>query len=228
MGQVIRKVAQAVLLWAVAGGVLLLVWTPVFRFPQLWLLIGVSVLANVLQPPYALFNGPRTAEDRGTFVQIIWTVYLTQAAALVELVVRRPPSLPFDAGSAVALGLMVGGLALRTWAVVVLGRFFTLNIGVQTDQQIIEAGPYRVIRHPSYAGAALTFVASCVLLRSWAAAALAAIALPLAFWRRIRHEERLLRETFSEYAAYAARTGALVPRVFRIAAHQAAAGRTGR
>ena len=215
MTEVVRKVSQAVFLWAIAVG--LMVWAPVFRFPQLWMLIGISILANVLQPSYALFGGSRTKEDRGTFDQIMWTVYLSQVAALVELVVKKPPSLPFDAVSWVALAAMIAGLALRTWAVVILGKFFTLNLQVQADQKIVEIGPYRVIRHPSYAGALLTFVASCVLLRSWVAVALASITLPIAFLRRIRHEERLLLEGFPEYATYAARTGALIPRMFSLA-----------
>jgi len=61
----------------------------------------------------------------------------------------------------------------------------------------------------------VTFVASCVLLRSWIAAALAAAALPLAFRRRIGYEEALLAATFPEYRAYCARTGALFPRRLR-------------
>src|SRR5438067_6611721 len=36
----------------------------------------------------------RTVEDRGTAAQILWTVYLTQAAALLELIWRRRVALP--------------------------------------------------------------------------------------------------------------------------------------
>ena len=213
MAEAIRKIGQAVRLWAVAAGVLLAVWAPALRLPQLWVLIGISVLANVLQPAYPLTERTERREDRGTFVQIIGTVYAIQVAALVELVVKKPPALPFDAVSWGALGVMVAGLGLRTWAVRVLGRFFTLQIQVQPGQRIIQHGPYRLIRHPSYAGAGLTFIAGCLLLRSWVAAGVAAIALTAAFGRRIRYEERLLATRCPAYAAYAARTGALLPRL---------------
>jgi protein-S-isoprenylcysteine O-methyltransferase Ste14 len=56
-------------------------------------------------------------------------------------------------------------------------------------------------------------VAGGVLLESWIAAALGAIVLAAGFWRRIRHEERLLLARCPAYAAYAARTGALWPRL---------------
>lgn len=227
MSEVIRRLGQAAVLWAVAAGVLRLLWAPALGFAQLWMVIGIGILTNVLQPSYTLFGGPRPEGDRGTFDQIIGTVYLTQAAALLEVVAKRPPRLPFDALSAVALGAMIAGLALRTWAIAVLGKFFTLKLQVQAGQRIVDIGPYRVIRHPSYAGALLTFVAACVLLRSWVAAGVAAIALTIAFRRRIRHEERLLLDTFPEYAAYAARTGALFPRMRRLPRAEAA-GRAGR
>lgn len=203
---------QGLGLWVLIAGPVLAWWPPALRLPQLWLVVGLSLLANVLQPPYRLF-APRPREDHGTFLQIMLTVYLTQVLALVELVVRDPQSLPFGATSWVALGAMLGGLALRTWAVATLGRFFTLPVTVRPAQPVIDWGPYRLIRHPSYLGALVAFVASCVLLGSWIAAAIAAVTLSLAFWRRIRHEERLLETGLPGYRRYSARTGAMLPRL---------------
>jgi len=213
MSEALKRAAQAIVVWGITAAALLVVWAPVLRFRQLWILVGISLLANVFQPSYRPFEGSRTTEDRGTAVQILWTVYLSQVAAIIELVVKKPANLPFDPISGAAFGLMIAGLALRTWSFLVLGRFFTWNVEVQPDQKLIQSGPYRLIRHPSYTGALLTFLASICLLRSWVAATLSAIALPFAFWRRIRHEERLLRETFPEHEQYARRTGALAPRI---------------
>ena len=109
---------------------------------------------------------------------------------------------------------MIGGLALRTWAVVLLGPWFTWNVTVQAGQQLVSRGPYRFIRHPSYTGALITFVASCVLLRSWVVALLAAFTLVLAVRRRIRYEEALLVKTLPGYQAYISRTDKLLPGIF--------------
>ena len=210
----LRKALQAVIVCAVILGVLWFAWPPAIQLPQIWLVMGISILANVLQPTYRLFEGSRTQEDRWTAAQIVWTVYLTQIAALVELAVKQPDSMPMDVVSWSALFILVAGLLLRTWAVIILDKFFTWNIEVRPGQKIIQAGPYRILRHPGYSGAFLMFVASCVLLHSWVSAGLAAAALALAFQRRIRHEERLLKATFPEYEEYASRIGGLVPRIY--------------
>ena len=122
--------------------------------------------------------------------------------------------MPLDLTAWAAFDAMIGGLALRTWAVVLLGPWFTWNVTVQAGQQLVTRGPYRLIRHPSYTGALIIFVASCVLLRSWVAAVAAGCALTLAFGRRIRYEEALLLDTLPGYAAYASRTGRLLPGIF--------------
>jgi protein-S-isoprenylcysteine O-methyltransferase len=210
----LRKALQAFGIWTVVLLVLEAVWPPALHLPQLWIVVFVSILANILQPAYRPFEGSRTPEDRGTAAQILWTVYLTQAAALVELVLRRRVVLPFDLTTWVAFSAMIAGLALRTWAVALLGRWFTWNVTVQAGQELVTGGPYRAIRHPSYTGALITFVASCVLLRSWVAAVLAAFGLALAFGRRTRYEEALLIKTLSGYQAYVCRTRKLFPGIY--------------
>jgi protein-S-isoprenylcysteine O-methyltransferase len=210
---ILRKALQAVAIWAPVLLVLSAVWPPALHLPQLWMVATVSVLVNMLQPAYRPLEGSRTPEDRGTAAQILWTVYLTQVAALLELVWRRRVGLPLDRVTWGALSAMLGGLALRTSAVVLLGPWFTWNVTVQSGQQLVSHGPYRCIRHPSYTGALIVFVASCVLLRSWVAAVVATAALTLAFMRRIRYEEALLVRTLPGYFAYASRTGGLLPRI---------------
>src|SRR5437588_469683 len=101
--------------------------------------------------------------------------------------------------------------ALRACAVVLLDRWFTWYVTVQAGQQLVSRGPYRLIRHPSYTGALITFVASCALLRSWVAAVFAALALVLAFARRIRYEEALLVQALPGYQASMSRTSKLLP-----------------
>jgi protein-S-isoprenylcysteine O-methyltransferase len=49
----------------------------------------------------------------------------------------------------------------------ILGRFFTFDVAVQSGQTVVDAGPYRYIRHPSYAGA-LTLVGLGQALGNWA------------------------------------------------------------
>lgn len=213
MAGFLRKALQAVAIWVPVLVVLLAVWPAALYLPQLWMVAIVSVFVNMLQPSYRPFEGSRTSEDRGTAAQILWTVYLTQVSAILELVWRRRVALPPDLITWSALSAMVGGLTLRTSAVVLLGPWFTWNVTVQSGQELVSHGPYRVIRHPGYTGALIVFVASCVLLRSWVAAVSATVALTLAFSRRIRYEEALLVRTLPGYAAYRSRTGRFLPRI---------------
>ena len=213
LGEPTAKIIQASLICGLILAVLGLVWPAALNLPQLWFVVFVSVLANVFQPSYQPFESSRTPEDRGTARQILWTVYVTQILAVTELVYRRRVSLPLNWVTTISAIMIAFGLILRIWAVVSLGRWFTWNVTVQPGQVLVTDGPYRVIRHPSYTGAWLMFVGSCVLLRSYVAALVASILLLLAFLRRIRHEESLMLATFPEYETYKGTTGSLIPRV---------------
>ena len=56
------------------------------------------------------------------------------------------------------LVLMCAGIAIRQWSVALLGEFFTIDVRVHRDQTVVERGPYRWVRHPSYTGLIMTFV----------------------------------------------------------------------
>jgi protein-S-isoprenylcysteine O-methyltransferase len=215
--EAIAKAVQACLICGLILGGLGLVWPAALNLAQLWLVVFVSVLANVFQPPYQPFESSRTPEDKGTGRQILWTMYFTQVLAVTELVYRRRVSLPLNRVTIVTAIMVAFGLILRIWAVVSLGRWFTWNVTVQPGQVLVTDGPYRVIRHPSYVGAWLMFVGSCVLLRSYVAALVASILLLLAFLRRIQHEESLMLATFPEYGLTKKRPARWFPEFDRLA-----------
>jgi Phospholipid methyltransferase len=89
------------------------------------------------------------------------------------------------AGFAVGMVMLVGGVALRLWSFRVLGRYFTFTVKVSPDQPVVTAGPYRLLRHPGYAGGLLATAGIGVLWGNWVS--LAVIVLPLLAiiaWRR--------------------------------------------
>ncbi len=123
------------------------------------------------------------------------------------------PRLPFrEMASAVGLGAFVTGTLLRWWAIFHLGRFFTVDVAVATDHRVVDTGPYRLIRHPSYTGLLLQFAGVAVALGN--GLSLAVILLPIAgaILYRIRVEETALRSSLGEpYLNYMQRTRRLVP-----------------
>lgn len=115
----------------------------------------------------------------------------------------------------VGVFVLVLGIALRVWAIVVLGRFFTVTVTIQPEHRVVEAGPYRVIRHPSYTGILVAMLGLGLALENWLSLA-ALVLLPLvAILVRIHAEEAALsRALASAYTDYAARTRRLIPGVW--------------
>lgn len=183
------------------------------QHPQLWILIGVGLLASLTQPAYAPIDRDAPPEDHGTSVQIVWTVYLTQCFGVIEAVFfRYPESFVWDALTTTALVLAVSGALFRAWAVAELGRFFTWHVRVQEGQSVITRGPYRFVRHPSYTGALVLYTCTLLFIKAWIGAALVLIFLTIAFTRRIRYEEGLLVSALGdEYVSYSRNHKRLVP-----------------
>jgi len=111
----------------------------------------------------------------------------------------------------VGVAMLLGGLLLRQYAIVTLGRLHTLDVTTRAGQPVVEFGPYRWVRHPSYAGAMLT--AGGILLCSTNWFSLACYLLIVgAYAYRIWVEERALAEDLGEpYRAYMRRTKRLIP-----------------
>jgi protein-S-isoprenylcysteine O-methyltransferase Ste14 len=112
------------------------------------------------------------------------------------------------AGAVVALS----GIALRAWSVKTLGQYFTYVVQVSSDQKVVETGPYRLLRHPSYTGGALTGIGIGLSMRYGLAPVIIGGAMLAAYLIRIAVEERALAEGIGEpYRAYMKRTKRLIP-----------------
>lgn len=113
------------------------------------------------------------------------------------------------------VALVLAGVAFRVWAIRTLGQYFTLTIQVRADQPVIDRGPYRLIRHPSYAGADLALIGIGLTCGNWISTLLFVIPMFVAHLYRIRVEELALLETLGEpYRQYMARTKRLIPFVY--------------
>jgi protein-S-isoprenylcysteine O-methyltransferase Ste14 len=108
--------------------------------------------------------------------------------------------------------LMVIGILVRLWAMFTLGRFFTLTISVLKDQKVVDYGPYRFIRHPSYLGLFLIVIGMGVALQSWGGILVILVIYGLAIGYRIHVEEKyLVSELGDDYIQYMKRTKRLIP-----------------
>lgn len=110
--------------------------------------------------------------------------------------------------------LAVSGLLLGVWGVLAMG-IGRVNVlpDPRPDAQLVARGPYKLIRHPMYAGL-LLFGLALVLAAPiwWRWLIWAALLIDLVL--KLTYEERLLTERFPAYAAYRRRTWRLVPWVY--------------
>jgi protein-S-isoprenylcysteine O-methyltransferase Ste14 len=111
--------------------------------------------------------------------------------------------------------ILLAGLVLRSWSIKTLGAYFTAAVKVSTDQPVITAGPYRMLRHPSYTGLLLAMTGVGLASANWVGVAgMALLTLAGLLWR-IHAEERALLTTLGDpYRAYAAQHKRLVPLVW--------------
>ncbi len=111
--------------------------------------------------------------------------------------------------------LMVIGIIVRQWAIFVLGRFFTVTVSVQENQKVIDHGPYRYIRHPSYLGLFLIVIGIGLALHSWGGILVLIVMNGIAFGYRMHIEENVLvSELGDDYIQYMKRTKRLIPFIF--------------
>jgi protein-S-isoprenylcysteine O-methyltransferase len=161
-------------------------------------------------------KGEANSADRGT-IRALWALIAGSCLAGFLLarhvtVLNWPVKLPIVC---LATLLLVSGIALRIWAIRHLGRFFTVDVGIQQGHHVVEDGPYRFVRHPSYSGSLLALVGVGFLTFNWLGLFLIVTCTFLAYTLRIPVEEKAMLAQFGpQYAEYAARKKRLIPWIY--------------
>ena len=109
--------------------------------------------------------------------------------------------------------MVAAGLGFAAWARRHIGRNWSGRVEVKEDHALVRAGPYRLVRHPIYAGLLLALFGTALAIGEWLGLLAVVFAL-LAMLRRIGAEEQRMRQTFPEYEEYRRATPALIPRLF--------------
>jgi protein-S-isoprenylcysteine O-methyltransferase Ste14 len=155
--------------------------------------------------------GPRSFWVAVVVWVIVATVVLHRAGNIAPGAAIGPGGLVF----AVGIVILIAGAGLRWWAFWALGQYFTFTVDVSPDQQVVTAGPYRVLRHPGYAGGLLAMIGIGVLYSNWVG--LVGYTLPclvIVLWRIHIEEVALLRTAGDPYRLYAAHHKRLLPLIW--------------
>lgn len=184
------------------------------RLPQI--LGAVYLVSELLLTATRRSRGSGMKQDRSTLRMLWIIIFLSVLAALHAVAHWRWAEWEHRRVIAIAGAVLFAmGLALRWWAIVVLGRFFTVDVTIAHDHEIVEAGPYRTVRHPSYTGVLLAFAGFALTLGNYVALVLLLVPIFAAFVRRMNVEEEALSAALGErYRSYMRRTKRLVPYVY--------------
>jgi protein-S-isoprenylcysteine O-methyltransferase Ste14 len=115
----------------------------------------------------------------------------------------------------IPIPLIVAGLVVRWVAIFSLGKAFSANVAIRDSQALYRSGLYSIVRHPSYSGMLLIFLAIAVADRNWLSAAIVLIFPAAALLYRIHVEEAALNQAFGvQYAEYSRTTNRLIPGIY--------------
>jgi protein-S-isoprenylcysteine O-methyltransferase Ste14 len=153
--------------------------------------------------------------DKGSMA-IIWRVIgITNTIAILSaLFIAFPLSMSFPV-QYIGLLIVVLGLILRIYSVLVLGRYFTVDVNISNDHILVDNGVYKFIRHPSYLGSIISFTGFGLSLNNWISFVIIIIAIPAVMIYRIKIEEKALSERFgADYELYKRSTKRLIPFIY--------------
>jgi len=195
------------------------------RFWQAWVYLAVFSLCTLLITAYLIRYDQRllasrvkagpTAETRKSqqILQSLASLFFLSLFIVPGLDFRLhwstvPAVVSLIADTFVVLGFLIVFLVFRE------NSYTSAIIEVSDQQQVITSGPYRVVRHPMYAGALLLLLFTPLALGSWVALPFA-LPLLLVIVVRLLDEERFLVENLSGYAGYREKVGyRLVPLIW--------------
>lgn len=157
-----------------------------------------------------------TISDRGS-IFVLWAVILTSIWVGSWYGETRAHTMFGGAHwlRPVSLGMMTAGLAVRWTSILSLGRAFSVNVAIRSDQKLYRRGLFAVVRHPSYTGMMIIFGAIGLRTRNWVALTILVIPTFAALLYRMRVEEQALKIAFgAEYEEYSKATKRLVPGIY--------------
>jgi protein-S-isoprenylcysteine O-methyltransferase Ste14 len=136
---------------------------------------------------------------------IVWIIFET---ALIMGVGMLPAQFMY-----LGFALVVAGLALRQWAISALGLFWASTVRILKQHKVVNSGPYKYVRHPSYTGAFIFYIGLGFIARSPILIVLTLAVLAPAFAYRIRVEEASLAKHVAGYSEYARSRKRIIPRL---------------
>jgi|HubBroStandDraft_4_1064222.scaffolds.fasta_scaffold11726_4 protein-S-isoprenylcysteine O-methyltransferase Ste14 len=189
-----------------------------YTSPYAWIFWAVFLVAYV--PEFLVVArakpAPGDKTDRGSMTLIIIASWLAVPATFwvapwSRFALRNHRVTWFALG----LAILLAGSALRRYCFRTLGRYFTGNVKVQSEQPVIQHGLYRFVRHPSYTGGMLMYFGTGLALTNWLSVLIIVGMGIVTYSYRVHVEENALGKSIGQpYVDYMERTKRFIPFVF--------------
>jgi len=155
------------------------------------------------------------SKDRGS-LKWIWTVVMVSVGLSIACSHLRWAQIREDEFTyKLGIVLLFAFIALRWYAIYYLGTFFTVDVAVANDHRVIDTGPYRWIRHPSYLGAIGAFTGLGLCINNWLSLVVLVVPITAVFVKRINVEEAALQAALGDaYKQYMEKTYRLLPGLY--------------
>jgi protein-S-isoprenylcysteine O-methyltransferase len=149
-------------------------------------------------------------------LRVLWvTIVAAMTAGIVTSHHAIGASFASPATFWIGCALFFLGLVLRWYAILYLGKYFTVNVAIHSMHEVIDTGPYARIRHPSYTGALLAFLGVALCLGNWLSMLIIMVPVTWAFgWRMSTEEAALANALGTPYTNYMSRTKRLAPYIY--------------
>lgn len=187
---------------------------PILFWIAFYIWIGAEFVLSV-QNKIKQKNSSTLKRDKGSFWLIIIGIWV---GAYVSFQIHFNHVARIAPGNVllyIGVILMVFGVLFRFYAIRILGRHFNLAVQVDDEQTIVQAGPYKTIRHPSYTGSLFTLIGFGIALNSWLALLVMFVVFSVIYGYRIKIEELVLVEHFGEaYEDYRKHTWRILPYIW--------------
>lgn len=161
------------------------------------------------------FHAKRTIERVGFLGYRLVAIILALALLAVTRLAGVAPRLQLWP-TTLALGvvcdcIVLAGAAFTVWARVTLGRNWSAEVTFKQDHELIESGPYALVRHPIYTGLIAMGLGTAIDYGR-VVGFVGFAALCGALWWKARQEERVMSKHFpGDYAEYRTRVHAIIP-----------------
>ncbi len=157
--------------------------------------------------------GKKQKKDKGSFLVIVagfTSIIYLNSICRKRLLLVMPVSIFW-----VGILFIILGVLLRVYSVWTLGKSFTLTAQVNSEQKIVQTGPYKYLRHPAYSGSILTLIGIALAFRSFIGVLGTLIIIAIIYGYRIFIEEKLLENNFgTSYEEYKKNTSRIIPHIW--------------